>query len=167
MSVFFKKKFAIIFLILTLLISINAVFLYNKQNNAKSVTNNIQSTNSPVFFIGFSGLYWSDIDENKTPNLYRFSNHSASALMVPYIDNEVTCPIQAWLTLREGEKVINSDNTCKNLPSVIAQENNKGKINNFKTFLQDNTTDNKNNSAPTPITDKKDVKIMQNVINRT
>lgn len=61
-----------------------------------------------VVVIGVPGLEWSDLDRERTPNLWRLVDEGGSASMstraVPPPDRGITCPVAGWLTISAGQR---------------------------------------------------------------
>ncbi|MFI6457450.1 hypothetical protein ACIBF6_38575 [Streptosporangium amethystogenes] len=61
-----------------------------------------------VVVIGVPGLEWSDLDPERTPNLWRLAGEGGSASMstraVPPPDRGITCPVAGWLTVSAGQR---------------------------------------------------------------
>ncbi|MFF5111427.1 hypothetical protein [Streptosporangium sp. NPDC000509] len=61
-----------------------------------------------VVIIGVPGLEWSDLDRERTPNLWRLAGEGGSASMstraVPPPERGITCPAAGWLTVSAGQR---------------------------------------------------------------
>lgn len=61
-----------------------------------------------VVLVGVPGLEWSDLDRERTPNLWRLAGEGGSASMstraVPPPDRGITCPVAGWLTISAGQR---------------------------------------------------------------
>ncbi|WP_440101141.1 hypothetical protein [Streptosporangium sp. H16] len=61
-----------------------------------------------VVIVGIPGLEWSDLDRERTPNLWRLVGEGGSASMstraVPPPDRGITCPVAGWLTVSAGQR---------------------------------------------------------------
>ncbi|WP_440069624.1 hypothetical protein [Streptosporangium sp. OZ121] len=61
-----------------------------------------------VVIVGIPGLEWSDLDRERTPNLWRLVGEGGSASMstraVPPPDRGITCPVAGWLTVSAGRR---------------------------------------------------------------
>ncbi|MEV0756607.1 hypothetical protein [Streptosporangium sp. NPDC050280] len=61
-----------------------------------------------VVIIGVPGLEWSDLDRERTPNLWRLVGEGGSASMstraVPPPERGITCPAAGWLTVSAGQR---------------------------------------------------------------
>ncbi|WP_346102168.1 hypothetical protein [Nonomuraea maheshkhaliensis] len=69
---------------------------------------------------GVPGLEWSDLDEARTPNLWRLVAQGASASLstraVPPPDRGITCPIAGWLTVSAGQRAGTASKGCPEPP---------------------------------------------------
>ncbi|MFB4293574.1 hypothetical protein ACBI99_38465 [Nonomuraea sp. ATR24] len=74
-----------------------------------------------VALIGVPGLEWSDLDESRTPNLWKLVTQGASASMstraVPPPDRGITCPVAGWLTVSAGQRAGTSGKGCPPTPA--------------------------------------------------
>ncbi|WP_344897133.1 hypothetical protein [Nonomuraea antimicrobica] len=74
-----------------------------------------------VALIGVPGLEWSDLDETRTPNLWRLVGQGASASLstraVPPPDRGITCPVSGWLTISAGQRAGTAGKGCPPLPT--------------------------------------------------
>lgn len=81
-----------------------------------------------VALIGVPGLEWSDLDETRTPNLWRLAAQGASASLstraVPPPDRGITCPIAGWLTVSAGQRAGTEGKGCP--PPPTPQQNGDG-----------------------------------------
>ncbi|MEV0997168.1 hypothetical protein [Nonomuraea sp. NPDC050202] len=78
--------------------------------------------------IGVPGLQWSDLDETRTPNLWRLVAEGASASLstraVPPPDRGITCPTAGWLTVSAGQRAGTEGKGCP--PPPAPQQNGQG-----------------------------------------
>ncbi|MDP4500357.1 hypothetical protein Q9G87_00115 [Nonomuraea sp. G32] len=69
-----------------------------------------------VALIGVPGLEWSDLDQARTPNLWRLVSQGASASLstraVPPPDRGITCPIAGWMTVSAGQRAGTAGKGC-------------------------------------------------------
>ncbi|GLX02223.1 hypothetical protein [Microtetraspora sp. NBRC 16547] len=69
-----------------------------------------------VVVIGVPGLLWSDLDQTRTPNLWRLtgegSSASLSARVIPPSGRSVTCPVGGWLTVSAGQRAGAAGSDC-------------------------------------------------------
>ncbi|MGW0482858.1 hypothetical protein [Nonomuraea sp. NPDC003214] len=74
-----------------------------------------------VALIGVPGLEWSDLDESRTPNLWKLVTQGASASMstraVPPPDRGITCPVAGWLTVSAGQRAGTPGKGCPPTPA--------------------------------------------------
>ncbi|GAA4934670.1 hypothetical protein HD597_010164 [Nonomuraea thailandensis] len=74
-----------------------------------------------VALIGVPGLQWSDLDETRTPNLWRLAAEGASASLstraVPPPDRGITCPTAGWLTVSAGQRAGTQGKGCPAPPT--------------------------------------------------
>ncbi|WP_186445175.1 hypothetical protein, partial [Isoptericola variabilis] len=62
-------------------------------------------TQTPLVLVGAAGLQWSDVDPARTPNLWRLvAGGSVASVSVRTLTP--TCPVDAWLTLSAGSRVL-------------------------------------------------------------
>ncbi|MCA2228664.1 hypothetical protein [Nonomuraea aurantiaca] len=70
--------------------------------------------------IGVPGLQWSDLDETRTPNLWKLVAHGGSASLstraVPPPDRGITCPMAGWLTVSAGQRAGTAGRGCAAVP---------------------------------------------------
>lgn len=59
-----------------------------------------------VVFLGVSGLRWSDISAEQTPNIAAFVSDAAVAQLSVRAVFRVTCPTDGWLTLGAGRRAV-------------------------------------------------------------
>ncbi|SPL94041.1 unnamed protein product [[Actinomadura] parvosata subsp. kistnae] len=75
--------------------------------------------------IGVPGLEWSDLDEARTPALWRLVTEGASASLstraVPPPDRGITCPTAGWLTVSAGQRAGAEGKGCP-VPPTPQQE---------------------------------------------
>ncbi|MEU8380220.1 hypothetical protein [Streptosporangium sp. NPDC048865] len=61
-----------------------------------------------VVIIGIPGLAWSDLNPDRTPNLWRLVGEGGAASMstraIPPPDRGITCPVAGWLTVSAGQR---------------------------------------------------------------
>ncbi|MEV5888237.1 hypothetical protein [Nonomuraea fuscirosea] len=73
-----------------------------------------------VVIVGVPGLEWSDLDEARTPNLWRLVAQGASASLstraVPPPDRGITCPTAGWLTVSAGQRAGTASKGCPEPP---------------------------------------------------
>lgn len=73
-----------------------------------------------VVIVGVPGLEWSDLDEARTPNLWRLVAQGASASLstraVPPPDRGITCPTAGWLTVSAGQRAGTAGKGCPEPP---------------------------------------------------
>ncbi|WP_197093432.1 hypothetical protein [Nonomuraea sp. SBT364] len=73
-----------------------------------------------VALVGVPGLEWSDIDESRTPNLWKLAAEGGSASMstraVPPPDRGITCPVAGWLTVSAGQRAGTPGKGCPPTP---------------------------------------------------
>ncbi len=62
-------------------------------------------TDTPLVLAGVAGLQWSDVDPSRTPNLWRLVG-GGSVASVSVRTLTPTCPVDAWLTLSAGGRVV-------------------------------------------------------------
>ncbi|HUR01907.1 MAG TPA: hypothetical protein VM347_05160 [Nonomuraea sp.] len=71
--------------------------------------------------IGVPGLQWSDLDETRTPNLWKLVAQGGSASIstraVPPPDRGVTCPMAGWLTVSAGQRSGTAGRGCPAIPA--------------------------------------------------
>ncbi|GAA5046993.1 hypothetical protein HNP84_000454 [Thermocatellispora tengchongensis] len=69
-----------------------------------------------VALVGVPGLEWSDIDRERTPNLWRLAGEGGAAAMstraIPPPDRSITCPIAGWLTVSAGQRAGAPGTSC-------------------------------------------------------
>ncbi|MEV1239394.1 hypothetical protein [Nonomuraea sp. NPDC049750] len=79
------------------------------------------SARGRVALIGVPGLQWSDLDETRTPNLWKLVAHGGSASLstraVPPPDRGITCPIAGWLTVSAGQRAGTPGRGCPAVPT--------------------------------------------------
>ncbi|MEU7838541.1 hypothetical protein [Nonomuraea sp. NPDC049129] len=79
------------------------------------------SARGRVALIGVPGLQWSDLDETRTPNLWKLVAHGGSASLstraVPPPDRGITCPIAGWLTVSAGQRAGTPERGCPAVPT--------------------------------------------------
>ncbi|MEU7863777.1 hypothetical protein [Nonomuraea sp. NPDC049141] len=78
------------------------------------------SVRGRVALIGVPGLQWSDLDETRTPNLWKLVSQGGSASLstraVPPPDRGVTCPMAGWLTVSAGQRSGTAGRGCPAIP---------------------------------------------------
>ncbi|MFB9474962.1 hypothetical protein ACFFR3_36180 [Nonomuraea salmonea] len=71
--------------------------------------------------IGVPGLEWSDLDQTRTPNLWRLMSEGSSASLstrtVPPPGRGITCPTAGWLTVSAGQRAGTPDEGCPAPPA--------------------------------------------------
>ncbi|MEO3874065.1 hypothetical protein ABGB18_35105 [Nonomuraea sp. B12E4] len=76
----------------------------------------IPTVTSRVALIGVPGLEWSDLDQSRTPNLWRLVGQGSSASLstraVPPPDRGTTCPAAGWLTISAGQRAGTAGKGC-------------------------------------------------------
>ncbi|WP_240973465.1 hypothetical protein [Nonomuraea composti] len=84
----------------------------------------LSATSAPqgrVALIGVPGLEWSDLDETRTPALWRLVAEGASASLstraVPPPDRGITCPTAGWLTVSAGQRAGTEGKGCPAPPT--------------------------------------------------
>ncbi|MEU8250200.1 hypothetical protein [Nonomuraea sp. NPDC048916] len=74
-----------------------------------------------VALVGVPGLEWSDLDQARTPNLWKLVAQGASASLstraVPPPDRGVTCPTSGWLTVSAGQRAGTAGRGCLPRPA--------------------------------------------------
>ncbi|WP_308168182.1 hypothetical protein [Nonomuraea sp. NEAU-A123] len=79
------------------------------------------SARGRVALIGVPGLQWSDLDEARTPNLWKLVAQGGSASLstraVPPPDRGVTCPMAGWLTVSAGQRSGTARRGCPAIPA--------------------------------------------------
>ncbi|MEU7744242.1 hypothetical protein [Nonomuraea sp. NPDC049158] len=79
------------------------------------------SARGRVAIIGVPGLQWSDLDETRTPNLWKLVAHGGSASLstraVPPPDRGITCPMAGWLTVSAGQRAGTAGRGCPAVPT--------------------------------------------------
>ncbi|MEV6150484.1 hypothetical protein AB0L53_09090 [Nonomuraea sp. NPDC052129] len=79
------------------------------------------SARGRVALIGVPGLQWSDLDETRTPNLWKLVAHGGSASLstraVPPPDRGITCPTAGWLTVSAGQRAGTPGRGCPAVPT--------------------------------------------------
>jgi hypothetical protein len=77
-----------------------------------------------VALVGVPGLEWSDLDQARTPNLWKLVGQGASASLstraVPPPDRGITCPVAGWLTVSAGQRAGTPGRGCAPLPAPQA-----------------------------------------------
>src|SRR5690606_17707122 len=73
--------------------------------------------------VGVPGLEWSDIDESRTPNLWKLAGQGATASLstraVPPPGRGITCPVAGWLTVSAGQRAGTPGPGCPETPSPL------------------------------------------------
>ncbi|MFG1947347.1 hypothetical protein [Nonomuraea sp. NPDC048826] len=73
-----------------------------------------------VAVIGVPGLEWSDLDESRTPNLWKLAGQGGTAALstraVPPPDRGITCPTAGWLTVSAGQRAGTPGRGCPAAP---------------------------------------------------
>lgn len=76
-----------------------------------------------VAVVGVPGLEWSDIDESRTPNLWKLAGQGATASLstraVPPPGRGITCPVAGWLTVSAGQRAGTPGPGCPETPSPL------------------------------------------------
>lgn len=70
----------------------------------------------PVVLIGTGGVMWEYINEDDTPNLYRFSETADIGSISVRAIHPSTCPTEGWLTLGAGERAgdsVSDEGACR------------------------------------------------------
>lgn len=91
--------------------------------------------NPKIFLIGFSGLDWSAVNRQRTPNIWKYLGTGAGANLVVKTEGETTCPDGGWLSLNTGARTLGAGGTggvCAPLP-------NDGRISGWKTLADVNS----------------------------
>ncbi|MEV0596890.1 hypothetical protein [Nonomuraea cavernae] len=74
-----------------------------------------------VALIGVPGLEWSDLDQTRTPHLWKLVAEGASASLstraVPPPDRGITCPVSGWLTVSAGQRAGTPGKGCPAVPA--------------------------------------------------
>ncbi|MGW0807121.1 hypothetical protein [Nonomuraea sp. NPDC002799] len=74
-----------------------------------------------VALIGVPGLEWSDLEQSRTPHLWRLVSQGASASLstraVPPPNRGTTCPAAGWLTLSAGQRAGTGGKGCTPPPA--------------------------------------------------
>ncbi|MEW9555982.1 hypothetical protein [Nonomuraea sp. NPDC050783] len=69
-----------------------------------------------VVVVGVPGLQWSDLDEARTPALWKLAAQGSSASLstraVPPPDRGITCPAAGWLTVSAGQRAGTDGKGC-------------------------------------------------------
>jgi hypothetical protein len=69
-----------------------------------------------VVVIGVPGLRWADVDQNRTPHLWRLVGQGAAGSMstrtVPPPDSSISCPVGGWLTVSAGQRAGSGGDRC-------------------------------------------------------
>ncbi|MFN2522296.1 MAG: hypothetical protein ABR614_03155, partial [Mycobacteriales bacterium] len=65
-----------------------------------------------VVVIGVPGLRWSDVDAARTPTLARLQREGASGVLSVKTAARQDCPVDAWLTLGAGNRVVATPPRC-------------------------------------------------------
>ncbi|MFI6324663.1 hypothetical protein ACIBG8_44560 [Nonomuraea sp. NPDC050556] len=78
-----------------------------------------------VALVGVPGLQWSDVDQSRTPNLWKLTADGGSASLstraVPPPNSGITCPVAGWLTVSAGQRAGSADRNCT-LPPTPTQQ---------------------------------------------
>ncbi|WP_402469941.1 hypothetical protein [Isoptericola aurantiacus] len=77
-------------------------------------------TDTPLVLAGVAGLRWSDVDVDRTPNLWRLVG-GGSVASVAVRTLTPTCPVDAWLTISAGQRVSTGTGTgspCADVPGT-------------------------------------------------
>ncbi|NUR89017.1 MAG: hypothetical protein HOY71_33455, partial [Nonomuraea sp.] len=78
-----------------------------------------------VAVVGITGLEWSDLDQNRTPNLWNLVGQGGSASLstraVPPPDRGITCPTAGWLTVSAGQRAGTAGRGCAPIPAPQPQ----------------------------------------------
>lgn len=61
---------------------------------------------APVVYIGVGDLRWTDVDKATTPTLWRLVGTSGVASMSVRSARDVSCPLDAWLSVASGSKAL-------------------------------------------------------------
>ena len=65
----------------------------------------------PVTYVGVGSLRWSDLSPTVTPTLWRLVGDSSVASMSVRSARDVSCPLDAWLTISGGSKALAAEPT--------------------------------------------------------
>lgn len=97
-----------------------------------------------VVVIGVPGLEWSDLDESRTPNLWRLVGQGGAASLstrtVPPPDRGVTCAVGGWLTVSAGQRAGTKDATCPAAPSPVRSPDGSARVAEWAEFDRFNAT---------------------------
>ncbi|MGV9777099.1 hypothetical protein [Streptosporangium sp. NPDC003464] len=76
-----------------------------------------------VVVIGVAGLQWSDLDQARTPNLWKLVEQGGAASLstraVPLPGRGVTCPVAGWLTVSAGQRAGAPGTDCGPPPAPV------------------------------------------------
>ncbi|WP_250572914.1 hypothetical protein [Nonomuraea sediminis] len=74
-----------------------------------------------VAVVGVPGLEWSDLDQARTPNLWKLVGQGGAASLstraVPPPDRGITCPTAGWLTVSAGQRAGTAGRGCPRPPT--------------------------------------------------
>ncbi|MFC7103398.1 hypothetical protein ACFQQB_24945 [Nonomuraea rubra] len=95
--------------------------LADSRTTPQTARPSVASPQRRVALIGVPGLQWSDLDETRTPNLWRLVAEGASASLstraVPPPDRGITCPTAGWLTVSAGQRAGVEGKGCQAPPT--------------------------------------------------
>ncbi|MFI6602941.1 hypothetical protein ACIBHX_42400 [Nonomuraea sp. NPDC050536] len=78
-----------------------------------------------VAVVGVPGLEWSDLDQARTPNLWKLVGQGGAASLstraVPPPDRGITCPTAGWLTVSAGQRAGTAGRGCPSPPTPQAE----------------------------------------------
>ena len=69
-----------------------------------------------VVLVGIPALTWADIDEHRTPNLWRLARAGASGALSVRTQGSVACPQDGWLTVSAGTRAARLGGACATPP---------------------------------------------------
>jgi hypothetical protein len=71
-----------------------------------------------VVIVGISGLTWTDVTPDATPQLWHLAATGSVGSLVDYAQQPLSCPADGWLTLNSAARA-QGPRPCTTLPSVI------------------------------------------------
>ncbi|MFJ2028178.1 hypothetical protein [Streptosporangium sp. NPDC087985] len=99
-------------LLAVLLLTLSATVL----SGAGTATASAGSVPAGVAVIGVPGLQWDDLDQARTPNLWKLVDQGGAASMstraVPLPGQGITCPAAGWLTVSAGQRAGAPETDC-------------------------------------------------------